>query len=99
MEVDSMRGLLSGGPVGEGLSVRERWGSGRGAERPSVSGAPGTTCGQGNPFWHSRIIYSGRYCHHQCRIRQGEGDGLEWVVTPVILFQVQRARECLREYA
>lgn len=81
--------------MGEGLSIGERWGSGRGAERPPVTGAPGTRCGQGNSLLALTYIYSGRYCRHRYRIEQGEGDGMEELITPVILFQIQGARECL----
>lgn len=47
-----------------------------------------TRCGQGNPFWDSKVS-SERCCSHKCRMGQGEGDGREGILTPVTLFQVQ----------
>lgn len=34
-------------------------------------------------------IYSGRHSPHKCGMGQGEGDGIEGAMTPIILFQVQ----------
>ena len=44
-----------------------------------------TRYGQENPLWDSNI-YSGRHSPHECRMGQGEGDGIEGAMTPIILF-------------
>lgn len=73
-EMGSMRGWFSGGPVE--FSVGERWGSVKGAERPPVSGAPETRCGQGKSLWHSSIFILEETAH--TGTRQGREKGMAW---------------------
>lgn len=81
-----MGGFLVGLP-GERLDGRERWDSGGGGRRPLDPGAEDQIWSR-EPLWDSNI-YSGRHSPHKCRIGQGEGDGIEGAMTPIILFQVQ----------
>lgn len=82
-----MGGFLSGVPRGEARWQRET-GFRVVVVRGLWSQVQKTRYGQGNPLWDSNI-YSGRHSPHKCRMGQGEGDGIEGAMTPIILFQVQ----------